>query len=75
VSTSVKEDVLFVYESLGGASGLEEWARESKRNLALFYQWMMTKLLPASLDVDQKSTVKFEPLQVIINSNGDSPPK
>ena len=45
--TNLKAAFLSVFNKLGGAEGLFDWATESKRNRALFYQWL-TKMLPTS---------------------------
>lgn len=75
-SIVVKEDVLEVYRRLGGVDGLERWARLSQRNLAAFYGWMMTKMLPAAQDItigaptDGKPALRIEVVHV--NGKGDN---
>lgn len=38
---------------MGGENALLQWANESNRNKAAFYQWI-TKMLPADLNVSGK---------------------
>jgi hypothetical protein len=76
ITTSVKEDVLEVYQNLGGKLGLEKWARLSTRNLSTFYGWMMSKLLPASLEVGGQDggpvRVQLEKVITSIDPNGSN---
>lgn len=74
ITASIKEDVLEVYRNLGGKDGLEKWARLSTRNLSTFYGWMMSKLLPASLEVGGQDgapiRVRLEKVITSIDPNG-----
>ena len=75
IPTSLKEDILEVYQNLGGKAGLEKWARASQRNLAMFYQWTIAKLLPnvASIVGEQNDLGDFKPLQIIVTTDGNKP--
>jgi len=57
--TSIKQDYLDAYndERIGGLEGLISWILESKRNKAMFYQWI-TKLLPAAVEGDVRAEVR-----------------
>ena len=45
--TNLKAAFLEVFDELGGAKGLHDWAKETKHSRAMFYQWI-TKMLPSS---------------------------
>lgn len=66
--TNLKTDFLQAYEDVGGVEGLIEWINESKRNKAMFYQWI-TKMLPASIAGTQDEKGEFKPLKVIISND------
>ena len=68
--TNLKDAFLEVFERLDGVDGLETWAKESKRNKAMFYQWI-TKMLPSSLVGEQDDKGEFQPLKVIVSDNGN----
>jgi len=57
--TSIKQDFLDAYndERIGGLEGLIAWVLESKRNKAMFYQWV-TKLLPSAVESDVRAEVR-----------------
>ena len=67
--TNLKDVFLEVFERLDGVDGLEMWAKENKRNRAMFYQWI-TKMLPSSLVGEQDDEGKFKPLIVNVSDNG-----
>jgi len=71
--TNLKNDFFEAYERIGGVEGLILWANESKRNKAMFYQWI-TKMLPTSIVGEQSDKGDFHPLKVIIVSNGGPNP-
>ena len=58
--TSIKQDFLDAYndERIGGLEGLVSWILESKRNRAMFYQWL-TRLLPSAVEGDIKGDIKI----------------
>lgn len=68
--TNLKKDFLQVYEDIGGPKELKRWVKESKRNQAMFYQWI-TKMLPTSLVGEQDDKGEFKPLKVIVTSDGN----
>ena len=70
--TNLKNDFLKAYEDIGGVEGLIVWIKESKRNKAMFYQWL-TKMLPTSLVGEQDDKGEFKPLKVIVTSDGNKP--
>ena len=74
---AVKEDMVWVYEQHGGRNGVLRWTKSSNRNLAVFYQWFVAKLLPSVTSIvgEEKGQTQFKPLNVIVNSNGDGGPK
>ena len=70
--TNLKKDFLEAYEEIGGIEELVRWIRESKRNQAMFYQWI-TKMLPTSLVGEQDDKGEFKPLKVIVTKDGNKP--
>lgn len=72
--TNLKTAFLEVFERLDGIDGLEAWAKESKRNRAMFYQWI-TKMLPSSLVGEQDDKGEFNPLNITVTYNGNKPDK
>ena len=58
--TSIKQDFLNAYndERIEGLEGLVKWVLESKRNRAMFYQWL-TRLLPSAVEGDIKGDIKI----------------
>ena len=71
--TNLKNAFLEVFERLGGTDGLEAWVNECKLNKRLYYQWI-TKMLPSSVVGGQDEKGEFQPLNVIIGTNGNKPP-
>ena len=51
VTTRILDDVLAVYDRMGGADGLYNWVKTSQRNTSAFYGWLMSKRLPSMQDV------------------------
>jgi len=70
--TNLKKDFLQAYEDIGGLKELKNWIKESKRNQAMFYQWI-TKMLPTSLVGEQDDKGEFRPLNVIVTQDGNKP--
>lgn len=70
ITASLKEDILEVYQETGGKAGLAKWVNEGKRNRAMFYQWIIMRLLPQeqihSGGIEHKFSFKFGS-----NGNGD----
>lgn len=72
VSGAILEDVLEVYKKLGGANGLRKWANESKRNKAMFYQWLITKRLPQVVDLNpDDKPIQHKVVIEVVHSNDD----
>ena len=46
VSANLREDLITVYEELGGIQGMVEWAKAKEGNRALFYR-ILASTLPA----------------------------
>lgn len=59
LSESFWLDWLEVYNRLGGVEAMEKWAKESKRNLIVFFNWG-AKTIPSNVDVKQSGEVKHE---------------
>jgi hypothetical protein len=72
--TNLKNAFLQVFEDLGGAEGLAKWVKANDRHRAMFYQWI-TKMLPSSIVGEMDDKGEFKPLQVIITTDGNKPPK
>lgn len=51
VSRSAKEAYVEVFERLGGADGLLEWAMRDPANLRDFYNWHSSKLIPTEKEM------------------------
>lgn len=51
VNAKILDDVLAVYDRMGGVDGLYKWVMETKRNTTAFYGWLMSKRLPSIQDV------------------------
>jgi len=70
--TSIKQDFLDAYndERIGGLEGLIAWVLESKRNKAMFYQWV-TKLLPSAVEGDVKGDITLTVKRIITNERPD----
>jgi len=62
--TNLKNVFLQVFEEIGGADGLKEWAKESKYNKRLFYQWL-TRMLPTSISGDVKGDITLTVKKVV----------
>ena len=60
VARSVKENFDHTFEELGGSEGFVNWAKASKRNTELFYQWY-SKMLPSNVSIkgDLKTTFQI----------------
>jgi len=62
VSRQVKENIISVFEELGGREAMTEWAKRDERNMTEFYR-MYTKMAP----IEQKITGDAEnPIQMAI---------
>lgn len=53
----IKHAIATVFEALGGADGLEAWARSSGDRLDSFYEKLMPKLIPKEVTVDDRRSV------------------
>ena len=70
--TSIKQDFLNAYndERIGGLEGLVGWILESKRNKAMFYQWL-TRMLPTSISGDVKGDITLTVKKVTTDERPD----
>ena len=57
--TSLKDAFLGAFEEWGGQERLTEWIAESKHNEREWLK-MMTKMLPANLNVDTQMSITYE---------------
>jgi hypothetical protein len=46
VTRQAKEAIAFVFEGLGGAAGLLEWAKENEENKRVFLTQLFPKIIP-----------------------------
>lgn len=53
----IKAAIATVFEALGGAQGLETWAKSSEDRKDLFYTKMAMKLIPKEVTVDDRRSV------------------
>lgn len=65
----IKSAIATVFESLGGAEGLEKWARSSGDRLDQFYTKMAMKLIPKEVTVDDRRSVD----DLILELDGGAP--
>jgi len=68
--TNLKDVFLEVFENIGGAEELERWVGESKRNKAMFYQWL-TRMLPTSVSGDVKGDITLTVKKVVTDERPD----
>jgi hypothetical protein len=62
VSRQVKENIISVFEELGGREAMTEWAKRDERNMTEFYR-MYTRMAP----IEQKISGDAEnPIQMAI---------
>jgi hypothetical protein len=65
---SVKQAFLDVFEKLGGANGMLQWAMASDDNLTEFYR-MYSRMLPRNVDLSSDA-----PIQIVVSRYGDALP-
>jgi len=55
ISLTIKDDILTVYEKLGGVKGLHKWCKDNPSHLSMFYKSMFS-LLPKDINIDTNVT-------------------
>jgi len=54
--TNLRDAFLEAFKETGGAQGLIDWVNKNSRNKGDFYK-MITKMLPANIEVDHKGDI------------------
>lgn len=69
LSRTARENIEKVFEDMGGAEGMKQWAERSERNRTIFYSEIFPKLIP--LDVSHGGGDKPIQFEVFANWNGN----
>ena len=59
VTTTVKDNMLAVYEKLGGRDGMYKWAEKSDENREKFYSWY-SRLAPKEVIADVEADLTIQ---------------